>query len=49
VLWGPELDASGRAVWIVRRGRTLARISVPSRAADRDAKLRVVRGDAPGS
>ncbi len=29
ILWGPEFEADERVAWIVRRGRTLTRISVP--------------------
>ncbi len=29
VLWGPEFESGERVAWVVRRGRTLSRITVP--------------------
>jgi hypothetical protein len=39
ILWGPELGADDRVAWIVRRGRSLTRVSVPLAVA-RDPSLR---------
>jgi len=48
VLWGPEFQSGTRAVWILRRGRKISRISVPFSAAARERPVRVVTV-APGA
>ncbi len=29
ILWGPEFEAEGRVAWVIRRGRSLTRVSAP--------------------
>ncbi len=29
MLWGPEPEGPDRMAWVIRRGRTLTRVSVP--------------------
>lgn len=47
VLWGPEPDGTDRMAWVVRRGRTLTRLSVPLAVADQPDRAVVVTKPAP--
>ena len=44
ILWGPEFTADDRVAWIIRRNRSITRITVPvAIAKDPDHSYRVIR------